>query len=169
MGRACVHREHRNLVVLGLLWKGIADYARYKVGFTKGWGCPECSGEFPHYTSGWSCAGAFLLYLDKTYGSNVVRHARASAVHVTLAEQRGEFELRIRDNGCGVTDAQLSDPRAIGLLGMRERAALVGGTFLIAGRRGKGTSITVRVPLTTRQPKPLAARGRRPAPRRHGR
>ena len=61
--------------------------------------------------------------------TNVVRHAQASAVHVTLAERRGEFELRIRDNGRGVTDAQVADPRAIGLLGMRERAALIGGRF----------------------------------------
>ena len=82
--------------------------------------------------------------------TNVVRHAQASAVHVTLAERRGEFELRIRDNGRGVTDAQVSDPRAIGLLGMRERAALVGGSFHIAGRRGKGTAILVRVPLEDR-------------------
>jgi signal transduction histidine kinase len=49
-----------------------------------------------------------------------------------------------------VTDAQVSDPRAIGLLGMRERAALVGGSFHIAGRRGKGTAILVRVPLEDR-------------------
>jgi PAS domain S-box-containing protein len=101
--------------------------------------------------------------------TNVVRHARASAVHVTLAERRGEFELRIRDNGCGVTDAQLADPHAIGLLGMRERAALVGGTFVIAGRRGKGTSITVRVPLTASQPRRMAVRRRRPATGRQGR
>jgi PAS domain S-box-containing protein len=101
--------------------------------------------------------------------TNVVRHARASAVHVTLAERRDEFDLRIRDNGCGVTDAQLADPHAIGLLGMRERAALVGGTFVIAGRRGKGTSITVRVPLATRQPKRMAVRRRRPATRREDR
>lgn len=100
--------------------------------------------------------------------TNVVRHARASAVHVTLAERRGEFELRIRDNGCGVTDAQLADPHAIGLLGMRERAAFAGGTFVIAGRRGTGTSITVRVPLTTRQPKRTTARRRRPATKRRG-
>jgi signal transduction histidine kinase len=90
-------------------------------------------------------------------------------VHVTLAERREEFDLRIRDNGCGVTDAQLADPHAIGLLGMRERAALVGGTFVIAGRRGKGTSITVRVPLATRQPKRMAVRRRRPATRREDR
>jgi signal transduction histidine kinase len=93
--------------------------------------------------------------------TNVVRHARASAVSVTLAERRGEFELRIRDNGRGVTEAQSTDPRAIGLLGMRERAALVGGTFHIAGRPGKGTTIVVRVPLD--------ASGSTRAPRRAGR
>jgi signal transduction histidine kinase len=68
-----------------------------------------------------------------------------------------------------VTDAQLADPHAIGLLGMRERAALVGGTFVIAGRRGKGTSITVRVPLTASQPRRMAVRRRRPATGRQGR
>jgi signal transduction histidine kinase len=98
--------------------------------------------------------------------TNVVRHARASAVHVTLAERRGEFDLRIRDNGCGVTDAQLADPHATGLLGMRERAALVGGTFVIAGRRGKGTLITVRVPLSTGSPDRMAPRRRRRVTRR---
>jgi signal transduction histidine kinase len=79
--------------------------------------------------------------------TNIVRHAQASAVHVTLAERARTFELRIRDNGGGITDEEIRDPRSIGLLGMRERATLVGGTFEIAGRRGKGTVVTVRVPL----------------------
>jgi signal transduction histidine kinase len=79
--------------------------------------------------------------------TNVVRHARASAVNVTLAERARSFELRIRDNGGGISDAEVRNPRSIGLLGMRERASLVGATFDIAGRRGKGTSITVTVPL----------------------
>ncbi len=97
--------------------------------------------------------------------TNVVRHARASAVNVTLAERRGVFDLRIRDNGCGVTDEQIADPHAIGLLGMRERAAFIGGTFHIAGRRGKGTAIIVRVPLTVKR-KRAPARRRRTAARR---
>jgi len=97
--------------------------------------------------------------------TNVVRHARASAVHVTLAEHRGVFDLRIRDNGCGITEAQMADPRAVGLLGMRERAALVGGTFTITGRRGKGTAVLVRVPLTTKRPKRGAPRTGRTARR----
>jgi PAS domain S-box-containing protein len=96
--------------------------------------------------------------------TNVVRHARASAVHVTLAERRGVFDLRIRDNGRGVTDEEVADPRAVGVLGMRERAVLVGGTFTMTGRRGKGTTVLVRVPLTmkrTRRGAPRPGRTRR--------
>lgn len=79
--------------------------------------------------------------------TNVVRHARASAVHVTLTERVRSFELRIRDNGAGISDAEIRSPRSIGLLGMKERAMLIGGTFDISGRRGKGTTIVVRVPI----------------------
>ena len=57
--------------------EGIADYARYKLGYTNGWGCPECSIEYPHYTSGYWCAGAFLLFLDAQFGSDVVRALNA--------------------------------------------------------------------------------------------
>jgi signal transduction histidine kinase len=87
--------------------------------------------------------------------TNVVRHARASAVEVKLAERAGTFELRIRDNGGGITDAQVRDERSIGLLGMRERAGLIGGLFEISGRRGRGTLVSVRVPV-----EPAATPGR---------
>jgi PAS domain S-box-containing protein len=97
--------------------------------------------------------------------TNVVRHAHASAVHVTLSHKRGAFELQIRDNGRGITDARLSDPGSVGLLGMRERAALIGGTFSIAGKRGKGTTVTVRVPLV----EPAAARSKGTRTERRGR
>jgi signal transduction histidine kinase len=83
--------------------------------------------------------------------TNVVRHARASAVHVTLAERKGTFELRIRDNGRGITESEMTHPSAIGLLGMRERAAIIGGAFTISGRPAKGTAITVRVPTAGRR------------------
>ena len=69
-------------------WReGIADYVRYKLGYTNGWGCPQCSAEFPHYTSGWSCAGAFLLYLEKTYDSNVVRQLNTELRRGAYSEQ----------------------------------------------------------------------------------
>lgn len=99
--------------------------------------------------------------------TNVVRHASASAVHVALAHRRGMVELQIRDNGRGITEAQLTDPGAIGLLGMQERASLVGGTFEVAGRRGKGTTITVRVPIDTSRRD--ASRSRRTTIAREGR
>jgi hypothetical protein len=53
--------------------EGIAEYVRFKLGYTNVWDCPKCAVAFPHYTSGYECAGAFLLHLDATYGSNVVR------------------------------------------------------------------------------------------------
>ena len=79
--------------------------------------------------------------------TNVVRHARASAVHVTLAERKRLFELRIRDNGRGIKATEINNSGAIGLIGMRERAAIIGGSFAITGRPAKGTVITVRVPI----------------------
>jgi PAS domain S-box-containing protein len=79
--------------------------------------------------------------------TNVARHAQASAVQVTLTERDGLFEMQIRDNGRGITEAQGADTGAIGLLGMRERAALIGGTFHITGRRGKGTVVSIQVPV----------------------
>jgi PAS domain S-box-containing protein len=87
--------------------------------------------------------------------TNIVRHAQASAVTVSLVERGRRFELRISDNGRGITELQAADPRALGLLGMRERAALVGGDFRITGRAGKGTLATVTVPVPG--PKPRAA------------
>lgn len=81
--------------------------------------------------------------------TNVARHAAASAVTVTIDERRNAFELRIKDNGKGIAQREADNPYAIGLVGMRERAALVGGTFQISGRRGKGTMVSVDVPLET--------------------
>jgi hypothetical protein len=53
--------------------EGIADYVRYKLGFTNGIEGPLCSAHYPHYTAGYQCAGAFLLYIDATYGLGLVR------------------------------------------------------------------------------------------------
>lgn len=53
--------------------ESIADYAFYKLIGTNGWGCPECNLRFPHYTSGYTCGGAFLLYLESKHGTNLVR------------------------------------------------------------------------------------------------
>ena len=76
------------------------------------------------------------------------------------------FELQIRDNGRGITDARLADPGSVGLLGMQERASLVGGTLNIIGKRGKGTTVIVRVPIAGTPPRPVSRARRAPAERR---
>jgi two-component system sensor histidine kinase UhpB len=81
--------------------------------------------------------------------NNVVCHANASSVHITLKEDDRGLELRVRDNGRGITAAQVAAPESIGLLGMRERAARIGGVFKVSGQRGKGTVVTVYVPINT--------------------
>lgn len=84
--------------------------------------------------------------------TNVARHAQASTVNITLQEQAGSLVLEVRDNGRGVTDAELSDPQSLGLVGMRERALLMGGTALFVGNPGTGTTVEVRIPLDQSQP-----------------
>lgn len=79
--------------------------------------------------------------------TNVARHAQASVVHITLQEQAGNLVLDVRDNGRGVTDAELADPHSLGLVGMRERALLLGGETIFTGSPGTGTAVRVRIPL----------------------
>jgi two-component system, NarL family, sensor histidine kinase UhpB len=79
--------------------------------------------------------------------NNVVCHANASSVHVSMRETDTDVELKVRDNGRGISTAQTAAPGSLGLLGMKERAALIGGTVNIAGQRGKGTLVSVHVPV----------------------
>jgi len=80
--------------------------------------------------------------------TNVARHANATEVNVRLAEENGYLTLEVRDNGRGIGDEQLS-PRSLGILGMRERALLIGGEFNISGSPGQGTTVRVRIPKAT--------------------
>jgi len=80
--------------------------------------------------------------------TNVLRHAEATRVDVSLEEEGDEFLLTIRDDGKGIREGEKASPSALGLLGMRERAHLIGGRVDIAGVEGKGTTVTLRVPLS---------------------
>ncbi len=79
--------------------------------------------------------------------TNVARHSQASEVEVEFTELADTATLTVRDNGVGITPAQLADPRSIGLLGMRERALAFGGTVEISSSPGPGTTILVRLPI----------------------
>ena len=78
--------------------------------------------------------------------TNVLRHAQASRVDIAMEEDDG-FLLAITDNGRGITEQEKTDQSSLGLLGMRERAHLVGAKVDIAGVSGSGTVITIRLPL----------------------
>ena len=70
-----------------------------------------------------------------------------------MKQEDFEFILTISDNGRGITDDEKSGQVTLGLLGMRERAHLIGGTININGSDGEGTVITVRIPnLRLREP-----------------
>ena len=79
--------------------------------------------------------------------TNVVRHARATHVSGTLERRGADLVLEVQDDGIGITPAEVSDPRSIGLAGMRERAQLVGGRFSISSATGAGTTVRVQIPL----------------------
>ena len=79
--------------------------------------------------------------------TNVLRHAQATQVNVALEMESDEAILTVRDNGAGIAPLTHSDPRALGLIGMRERAMALGGSLEISGGPGSGTEISVRIPL----------------------
>ena len=80
--------------------------------------------------------------------TNVIRHAGATRVTVRLREVSRRISMEVVDNGRGIAHADMANPRSMGLLGMRERAALMGGTFKIHRlRQGQGTRVSVSVPM----------------------
>jgi signal transduction histidine kinase len=77
---------------------------------------------------------------------NVVKHARASHVHVRMRKDAEELLLAVTDDGAGF-DTGGSFPGHIGLRSMRERVARAGGTLEITSAPGKGTSVAAHIPL----------------------
>ena len=81
--------------------------------------------------------------------TNVARHSGARRVGVVVARREGHGVAVVEDDGCGF-DPDAVSPTAsgqLGLIGMRERVALVGGTVEIESRPGAGTTVYARIPL----------------------
>jgi signal transduction histidine kinase len=80
--------------------------------------------------------------------TNVARHASATRVDVRLTRENGNLILEVRDDGCGVSEDEVWAGSSLGLIGMRERALLLGGELTIRGTPGAGTTVRVRIPET---------------------
>ena len=77
--------------------------------------------------------------------TNIVRHARAKNVYIVLRKNDADLELMIRDDGIGFDVSAASD--GFGLLGVRERLQLAGGTLEVDSVPGQGTTLTMVIPV----------------------
>jgi signal transduction histidine kinase len=114
---------------------------------------------------------AFFRIFQETL-TNIMRHANATQVVVRSSEEQGSVLLTVKDNGRGITAAEINDTRSIGLVGMGERAALLGGAVTFQSEPGQGTTVTVRIPRSHPPPRSVVShentdrgRPRRGAPR----
>ena len=83
--------------------------------------------------------------------NNILKHSEASEFNITLEHQENEVVMTVSDNGTGFEiPQQLSDFASqgkLGLIGMLERAQLIGGDFKITSQSEKGTKIVVKAPI----------------------
>ncbi|MEQ9618395.1 MAG: GAF domain-containing protein [Deltaproteobacteria bacterium] len=79
--------------------------------------------------------------------TNILRHAQATKVTVSLQKKRDYIKLCIKDNGKGITESSIYNVDSLGLLGIKERAHALRGNVRIKGAPGRGTSIKVQIPI----------------------
>ena len=82
--------------------------------------------------------------------ANVVRHARATQVNMVISKIPGAIRMEIRDNGRSFLvekTVMAKNPKRLGLVGMKERVEMFGGTLAIASEPGKGTVVCVEIPF----------------------
>jgi signal transduction histidine kinase len=79
--------------------------------------------------------------------TNIERHASAHHIDVKLSASPEMITLLVQDDGRGIQAQEIADLKSLGLMGMRERAKRLGGTFDIQGAPGKGTLLSVSIPV----------------------
>lgn len=79
--------------------------------------------------------------------NNVSKHSGASEVVIAAEQNKSELMMKISDNGKGIAGDKLENPFSMGLLGMRERANIIGSDFNIESKKNEGTTIQVKANL----------------------
>lgn len=108
----------------------------------------ECEVEIDHeyLTLETDISTAIFRIFQETL-TNIACHANATQAKVSLKEKAGKLMMRVRDNGKGITKKEIFHPRSFGLIGIRERARVFGGKVTIQGTPGRGSTVTVSIPL----------------------
>jgi signal transduction histidine kinase/ligand-binding sensor domain-containing protein len=93
-------------------------------------------------------AGNDVLQVGRQAIANAFQHSHATELHVLLSYGQQHLQLRVQDNGCGMTEDKLNARRSghYGMAGMQERAERVGGSLSIRSRVGEGTEVNLSVP-----------------------
>lgn len=78
--------------------------------------------------------------------TNISKHANASRLQIRLSEKDGWIFLEVTDNGCGISDQDITKPQSFGIRGMRERCQQLRGNLFITGKPGKGTKVSISIP-----------------------
>lgn len=92
-------------------------------------------------------AGLNLYRIVQEALSNIGRHSKAREIHISLSNDGPSLRVAIEDNGNGFHVDKISDQHAIGLVGMRERAHMIGARIEVCSNVGQGTTISVEVPI----------------------
>ena len=79
--------------------------------------------------------------------TNISRHANADNVNIKIFKSDKEILLDVTDNGIGIDENKIDNPKSLGLLGIKERTRGLGGAMEIKGIHGKGTQIKIILPL----------------------
>jgi len=79
--------------------------------------------------------------------TNVIRHAKATRVRISLRLEAENLVLKVEDNGIGIRNSEILNPKSVGILGMKERVLILGGDLEIRGMKKKGTIVSATLPL----------------------
>jgi two-component system, NarL family, sensor histidine kinase UhpB len=94
--------------------------------------------------AGETATGTFRILQEAL--TNVARHANATEVQIELRSEDAALLLEVSDNGKGIGEADLTNPRSLGLLGMKERAVMMGAELGFSRGPNGGTRVTLRLP-----------------------
>jgi PAS domain S-box-containing protein len=87
----------------------------------------------------------YLMFIEIL--TNVIRHSGATSVAIFIRKKNHKFEMRIEDNGIGITEQKMMHKNKFGIQGMKERISLLDGKIEIAGNPGKGTTVSIEIPV----------------------